>query len=497
MSVEFSPCHGSTSCESGPSSHLPLFFLPGWGFDGRILELAPKPVAAIAPVGFSEPADLVSGLADFLDTNGIEKIRLAGWSMGANLALDFAGAHLQRVDSLFLFAIRKQWPPEEIAAIRNDLDRDPAAFMQSFYRKCFLGDRAGYARFVDVLQGAYLDEMDPALLHRGLDYLQSVTPSAGVGVNDLHVIHGGRDIIAPVTEMMEIPEATIEIHEKAGHALFLSPEFVWPECGLAARKETIRQRFSRAASTYESHADVQKEVARELAARLPAVPPVKVLEIGCGSGNYTALLTERFPDAGIVALDFAPGMVEAARQRFSDVSRVELLCRDGEEFIASAGQDYDLITSNATLQWFDDPITALVGMAGAVREGGMLLCSLFGPETLAELGLGISAICGQQVHLPSHRFPSLADIDAALSGVMPEVSCTEQLVQRRYGSLRELLQHIRKTGTSGWRSGCRPLLTKDRLRELEQWFLSEYGGYQISYQTFIVQGRRKEGGGNG
>ena len=100
------------------------------------------------------------------------------------------------------------------------------------------------------------------------------------------------------------------------------------------------------------------------------------------------------------------------------------------------------------------------------------------------------------VHLPSHRFPSLADLRSTLADQFPEMSCTEQLLQRRYDSLRELLLHIRKTGTSGWRSASQPLLTRDRLRELEQWFLSEYGGFQVTYQTFVVQGR-KPGAENG
>ncbi len=501
MSVTFTPRNAFASAGRTAAPQLPLVFLPGWGFDGRILESAARVPHCFAPAGFIDPVDLIEDLAAFLDGAGLEKIRLAGWSMGAHLALAFAGAHPHRVDSLFLFSMRKAWPTEEIAAIRRDLDADPASFMRSFYRKCFMGDRAGYARFAEDLQERYLREMDLPLLHRGLEYLEHSQPVTGGGVKDLHLFHGRRDIIAPVAEMADLPGAAVEIFEKEGHALFLGPEFVWPECGLAARKETIRQRFSRAAATYDAHADVQKEVARELAARLPAArlpaaAPASILEIGCGSGNYTALLAGRFPDAEILALDFASGMVAAARRRLGESPRLALLCRDGEEFLATSSRRFDLVTSNATLQWFDDPLAALAQMAGALHASGMLLCSLFGPETLGELGRGISAVCGHGAHLPPHRFPSLADLHTALAGALPEFSCTEQLVQRRYGSLRELLLHIRKTGTSGWRSASRPLLTKERLRDLEDWFMAEYGGFQVTYQAYLVQGRR-QGDGNG
>ena len=490
MSVKFSSCNSSVINEKDASHQLPLFFLPGWGFDGRIMELAPSSVVSFAPVGFVDPIRLVDDLVAFLDGAGFKKIRLAGWSMGANLALDFAQSHPDRVDSLFLFSMRRCWPEPEVAAIRHDLDADPAAFMKSFYRKCFVGDRDGYARFGEQLQDRYLQEMDLALLHRGLDYLNSVQVESGVGVNDVHLFHGRRDIIAPVADMADLPGATVEISEKEGHSLILSREFVWPECGMAARKKTIQHRFSRAAATYDEHADVQKEVAQELLTRLSGTKPCSILEIGCGSGNYTGLLAESFPDAEILALDFAPGMIEAAQGRFARNKRIEFICGDGEEFLASTSRTFDLITSNATLQWFDDPFVALKRMVNSLNNSGMLLCSLFGPETLAELGLGIGKICGRKVHLPSHRFPSLADLRTTLADQLPELSCSEQLVQRRYDSLRELLLHISKTGTSGWRSGNRPLLTRDRLRELEQWFLSEYGGFQVTYQTFIVQGRK-------
>ena len=460
------------------------------------MALASTPVECFVPAGVFDPGDLVEDLAAFLDGAGLKKIRLAGWSMGANLALEFARTHPERVDSLFLFSMRKCWPEPEIAAIRSDLDADPVAFMKSFYRKCFMGDREGYTVFGEQLQDDYLQKLDVALLHRGLDYLQVAQVQSGVSVNDVHLFHGRRDIIAPVADMADLPGASVEISEKEGHSLILSRAFVWPECGLAARKKTIRHRFSRAATTYDDHADVQKEVAQGLVTRLSDTKPRSILEIGCGSGNYTGLLAERFPDAEILALDFAPGMIEAAKNRFAGKKRIEFVCGDGEEFLASTSRTFDLITSNATLQWFDDPFVALPRMINALSDSGMLLCSLFGPETLAELGLGKGKICGRKVHLPSHRFPFLADLRSTLADQFPEMSCTQQLLQRRYDSLRELLLHIRKTGTSGWRSASQPLLTRDRLRELEQWFLSEYGGFQVTYQTFVVQGR-KPGAENG
>jgi len=380
----------------------------------------------------------------------------------------------------------------EIAAIRRDLSRDPGAFLVSFFRKCFAGDKSAYRRFVDLLEGEYLGAMDLGCLNRGLDYLAASLPQAPAGDAALRVVHGRRDLIAPVGEMAEIAGAVVEIHDYAGHAVFLAPEFSWPGIGEgAARKRAIRNRFSRAAVTYDAHADVQKEVACGLAARLPEAGVANILEIGCGSGFYTELLAARFPAARIQAVDFSPGMVAAARAKFAATPRVQFVCRDGEEYLVATEERFDLITSNATLQWFDDPVAALARMVLLLNRQGALLCSLFGPGTLAELGEGVTAVCGQPVALPPRCFPTLAGIESGLAALPVETECVETIVRRQYQSLRELLLHIKLTGTGGPPAAGRPLLTRKRFRELEQWFSTQYGGYPATYQTFFVQGRKK------
>lgn len=60
MPVDFYPCNASAHGETASASHLPLLFLPGWGFDGGIVELAANPVASLVPTGFLDPVDLVA-----------------------------------------------------------------------------------------------------------------------------------------------------------------------------------------------------------------------------------------------------------------------------------------------------------------------------------------------------------------------------------------------------------------------------------------------------
>ncbi len=65
----------------------------------------------------------------------------------------------------------------------------------------------------------------------------------------------------------------------------------------------------------ESYLKFKKERTRpsiDLAERIEAVNPKKILDIGCGPGNSTAVLKQHFPEAGVIGIDNSPNMIETA-----------------------------------------------------------------------------------------------------------------------------------------------------------------------------------------
>lgn len=253
-------------------------------------------------------------------------------------------------------------------------------------------------------------------------------------------------------------------------------------------KEQIRRRFSRAAETYDAHALIQKELAARLLALLPADRKGEILEIGCGTGQFTALLARLYPGARISALDFAEGMIRRAEKRLDGFAEVKFLCADGEEFLATCAGQFDLICSNATLQWFADPGTALLRISRLLADGGFFAGTFFGPATFTELTHGLDAVFGREVRLPARDFPAQQDLHGMLAAAFSAFSLREELLTRNYPSLTGLLAHIRKTGTGG---GHLPgLLTKERLHRLDTWFREEHGAYPATCQTFIVTGEK-------
>ena len=254
-------------------------------------------------------------------------------------------------------------------------------------------------------------------------------------------------------------------------------------------KQRIRRRFSRAAGTYDAHAEVQKALALRLLRELPESRGVaRVLEIGCGTGHFTALLAERYPEARIIALDFAEGMAQLAGKRLAGKGNVSILCEDGERFLAACPTTFDLICANSTLQWFDDPGAALAQIGRLLSGQGCFAGALFGPRTFTELSQGLSEVFAQEVRLPPHEFPAGEMLAGLLGEIFSRFSVQEESRVRNYSSLLELLDHIRKTGTGGGR--LPGVLTRGRLRQLDAWFKATHGGYPVTYQAFVVRGEK-------
>jgi trans-aconitate 2-methyltransferase len=114
----------------------------------------------------------------------------------------------------------------------------------------------------------------------------------------------------------------------------------------------------------------------DLLARIGAQSPRRVVDLGCGPGNLTALLAERWRDARITGLDSSAEMIAAARTA-SD-ARIEFRVGDLREWAAAPeaapddGQDVDVLLSNATLQWVPGHLDLLPSLAARVAEDGWL-----------------------------------------------------------------------------------------------------------------------------
>ena len=473
-------------------SGTPTLFLPGWGFDGRIIRLLEPMPHWIYPETPLDPETFMQELLRFLAAKNIRNLRIAGWSMGAMLGLEFAARHRDLLDSLLLVSLRDHWPEHEIKEIRAELSLNPEAFLKGFYRKCFLGDKKAYRKFCASLEPLYLAAVKTNIgrLQRGLDFLATFKIPSPVPDLPIRVVHGRQDIIAPVHEMPRLAGAEIKVIDNAGHSVFLHADSFLQQ---DIKKQVIQEKFSRAADSYDNYAKVQTEVARRLAANFSPVNEKEkinsILEIGCGTGNFTSLLAARFSAAKIVALDFSPEMIAKARHKLKK-RNISFICAEGERFLAEAPEkSFDLVVSNGSLQWFTDIDKALHNIARILKTGGAMSCSIFGPESLQELGRGLQAIQALPENIAARSFPPLQRLEKSLHNSFPGGRVEEELIQKEYRSAYDLLLHIKKTGTSGWQQNMQQPLTRSRVAELDEWFRETYGSCRVTYQIIFLQGK--------
>lgn len=144
--------------------------------------------------------------------------------------------------------------------------------------------------------------------------------------------------------------------------------------------------FDHRAADYAAHAVVQAEAAARLLERLDGLSfqPQRVLEIGCADGRQCAALHRRWPKARIIGLDASAGMLKQARQRRRWWRRdFELLRADGSRLPLADGS-IDLVYANLSLGWLGDVHAALLDWRRVLRSGGLLLASVYGPDTLRD-----------------------------------------------------------------------------------------------------------------
>jgi len=87
----------------------------------------------------------------------------------------------------------------------------------------------------------------------------------------------------------------------------------------------------------------------ELLARTPDINARQIVDLGCGTGNLTALLAQRWPEADITGIDSSEEMIDRAR---SDHPSITWTISDIEKWVPD--EPVDLVFSNAALHWVDD-----------------------------------------------------------------------------------------------------------------------------------------------
>lgn len=118
---------------------------------------------------------------------------------------------------------------------------------------------------------------------------------------------------------------------------------------------------------YLKFSDHRLRPAREMLDRVPIESPSVIYDLGCGTGNVTRLLVDRWPTATLYGLDNSREMLAKAAAEPGPVRWIEADLRRWQP-----GEPPDLIFSNATLHWVEDHLDLFPRLVGALKPGGVL-----------------------------------------------------------------------------------------------------------------------------
>jgi malonyl-CoA O-methyltransferase len=414
---------------------------------------------------------LLDLLADHLPAQCI----LIGWSLGGMLAVQLAARYPQKVVRIITLAANAKfvashdYPTAMPLAVNRHFNKsfvqDAAATLKLFSGLLAQGDANERGLLKQVRQLANASAINANWL-AALELLSSLDNReafAQLSQPGLHVL-AEKDVLVPADAMSGLqnfnPHQQIHIISGAAHALHWSQptkiakliqQFLLPA---QIAKQAIAHSFSRAAQTYDSVANLQREVGEKLLQTLqPDAQAGFVLDLGCGTGFFTAALQQKFPAAQIIGLDLAAGMLQFARNRHQN--SFGWLCGDAEQ-LPLADASIDVIYSSLALQWCADLSGLLAELCRVLKPGGRLVFSTLGPRTLHELKSAWAQV-DDYVHV--NQFCELETVCACVSAELQLQEFSREDSVLEFASLTELARSIKSLGAHNMNQGRAPGLS--------------------------------------
>lgn len=219
-------------------------------------------------------------------------------------------------------------------------------------------------------------------------------------------------------------------------------------------KDKLKRRFTRSAKTYDQYARVQKLMGNHMLADIQHIKPLTILEIGSGTGYVTERLASQFPEAHITAIDIAEGMIALASEKPA-LKGVQFICGDFESL--ENLNTYDLIISNATIQWFNDLPAALQKMSGLLNQNGSLCLTTFGSGTFKELHEVYQQVPTLENTFaePGQRFLSLQTFENTLTDVFSQscITLDSDTHEEYFDQCLSFFESIKKIGANNANQG--------------------------------------------
>jgi len=250
-------------------------------------------------------------------------------------------------------------------------------------------------------------------------------------------------------------------------------------------KVIIEKNFSRYARYYDKYSAVQDRSALYLSNQIKTDKTRSILDIGCGTGTYTKILSEKFPKAQITAVDISKDMLSIARGKLRG-RKVRFITLDGERL--RLNKTFDLITSNACFQWLENLDKTLQKYRKYLSEKGIITFSIFGPATFSELNSSLWKVFGKDPQLSACGFIGKLRLTNMLKKSFKDIEIRKRSFKQKHDSVVQLLKMIKYTGTTGSGAALRGLWTPKILSKLEKAYRMNSKELEATYEVFFCKG---------
>lgn len=240
-------------------------------------------------------------------------------------------------------------------------------------------------------------------------------------------------------------------------------------------KQAIAAAFGRAASLYEQHAELQRQSADALLARLDGRQFDHVLDAGCGPGRMSRYWRQQ--GSKVSALDLSAQMLAEAQRH--DVAHHYLLA--DIEALPQASATFDLAWSNLAVQWCSDLRDALSELYRVVRPGGIVAFSTLAHGSMPELRQAWRAVDDRE---HANRFLPVEQLESALDGW--NVDYQSHAITLWFNDALSAMRSLKGIGATHLHDGRdQRLLTRSQLHQVQLAWPQQQGRYPLTYHLFL------------
>lgn len=202
------------------------------------------------------------------------------------------------------------------------------------------------------------------------------------------------------------------------------------------------------ASQYLKFQSQRTQPAIDLVNRIRLSNPERILDVGCGPGNSTRVLKDRFSHARVIGIDNSENMIEKAKADHPDM---EFRLCDVSGDLAELEGDYDIVFSNACLQWVPNHHQLLKKLMDLLRKNGVLAVQI--PYNMREpihrILEELSASAGWRAYFPQERVYNTLTPEEyfdILADITPEFDIWETTYYHVMQSHESIMDWYRGTG---------------------------------------------------